>query len=413
MLKKTYYTILKIKRLIFIVTFLCIALLPGKAQNQIIPEYGIEYNINVCCNILLQGQESLYKDVEDYVKAINLDSINNNIRLNLSYDFLMMGVSDVLKRDHIAALSFMEDIDKKLELVKDNAAYKDIYLDFSYNMGLAYQASDIYDKAEKALQNFIIASDNDVNNKVYTAYLYLANIYAHQDNEVLSKNAHSKCQEYVVRMYVKEHPEEMYKLDVYKTFASQKAQLERENKTLTKDYLIVLCTLGYDLYNICGQEYFEPFYLLTQANVLAEKLDMLKLEQLDNCFPCLLDMNIKLTDEPGRTETLDKFIIPDMIEHYDGKYTTCDIYKHVGTTFRKYNQYEQAARYDSIAINSITIEEDPSKDKEKGLLKDLVIDLESINTEEANKYLMRLKKLVKKEDGDIYEWTINEEKKFK
>ena len=53
---------------------------------------------------------------------------------------------------------------------------------------------------------------------------------------------------------------------------------------------------------------------------------MLKLEQLDNCFPCLLDMNIKLTDEPGRTETLDKFIIPDMIEHYDGKYTTCDIY---------------------------------------------------------------------------------------
>ena len=58
-------------------------------------------------------------------------------------------------------------------------------------------------------------------------------------------------------------------------------------------------------------------------------------------------------------------------------------------------------------------QEDPSKDKEKGLLKDLVIDLESINTEEANKYLMRLKKLVKKEDGDIYEWTINEEKKFK
>ena len=107
------------------------------------------------------------------------------------------------------------------------------------------------------------------------------------------------------------------------------------------------------------------------------------------------------------------FVAQDVIKNKDYCGADIRIYKHVGTTFRKYNQYEQAARYDSIAINSITIEEDPSKDKEKGLLKDLVIDLESINTEEANKYLMRLKKLVKKEDGDIYEWTINEEKKFK
>ena len=182
--------------------------------------------------------------------------------------------------------------------------------------GLSLLNSGQTDKAISCFNKILIEDfDDEFDSRIYNAYHALASIYEKKGDIALSEDCHNKCQEFLIKSYIRNHPEYSYYLDEYKTLKDFTSKLEKENKNNTIEYINSLCLLGSLLRKVDQGEYWESMLVLLKAHKCAVDNDLLKVKGLEECYVSLQDIYIKYFPEPTKTQAVEG-LIPYMIDFF-------------------------------------------------------------------------------------------------
>ena len=366
--------------------------------------------LNAIGNVFNTRQADLYDQAEDYLNSLSKDSIEVNLGTEILFHANMANLYVLKYNDWDKSNKELEFILNKVKPVKHLPEFSDPYKMLLSAYGYSLLNSGQADKAISYFNKILVEDfDDEYDARIYNAYYALANIYAKNNEMALSEDCHNKCQDFLIKSYIRNHPEHSFYLDNYNSIKDLSSRLEKQNKTNTVEYINNLCSLGYLLHKVDQGEFWESLIVLQKAHKCAIENGLLKIKGLEECYVSLQDIYIKYIPEPTKTQLVEE-LIPYLIDYFSGTLTPEDIYESIAASYGANQQYEKAIEFEQKVLNSI--EKDPKNNKEK-LLKiyqNLVMDYLGCSTDSANQiaydYLQKSKTLITERDTELYEWFL-------
>lgn len=371
----------------------------------------IETMLNTISYVFTTKQEKYYDEAEDFLMNVNKDSIASNVNLEMQYHLDLSLLHEIKYDNYEKAIEEQEFVYNKLAPYKFLEEYSSLYQ--SFIMGYAYHLMNfgILDKAEGVLNKIIIDNIFDEYSvHYYNTFNLLSRIYENKLDTTLAKECHNKCQEFLVKRYIKDNPQYSFYLDNYKTFKYTLSSLERTRKTNTESYINNLCSLGTLLRKIDYGEYWESFLLFQNALDYSQKYKLNHCNGLSECYVNLQRIYIEYLPEPMKSEMIER-LIPMELEYYAQVIDPSDIYYSISTTFAVNKQPENAIKYGLMALESANNEVDNHKSLMK-VYQGLIYSYLDLSTDSANstafEYLNKLESIVTEQDIDYYDWCLEE-----
>jgi tetratricopeptide (TPR) repeat protein len=393
-------------RIFFIVLCLLFALTKIDAQD-------VKTMLIVISDVFNTRQETLYNEAEDYLNTLSKDSIEKNLEIEILYHVDKAFLYASKYKDWEKSNQEFDYILDKIKPVKHLPEYSDSYKNLLRAYGYSLLNSG---QAEKAITYFnkilVEGYDDECDMRLYETYDVLANIYERSGNLALSKSSHDKCQEILLKSYIKSHPEHSFYMDNYKSIKYAISQLESQNKTDTEDYVNRLCFLGFLLHKVDQGKYSEAMLTLLKARNCAIDNNLLKARGLEVCYTGLQEIFIRYIPEPTKSKFIEG-LIPDMIDYFSEVLTIEDIYESVASSYGANQQYEKSIEYELKILSSIEKDSNSNREKLKRIYRMLVEDYLECGTDSTNKiayeYLHKFKSFISEKETEYYEWyLINE-----
>lgn len=360
---------------------------------------NIETMLNVCGDVLNEGNEALYDEVENYLMNIEKDSLTE-LSLDLLYHLELANLYMIKYKDVKKSLGELEYTYSKIAPNKHLKEYKDNYKHVLSALGMCYYDSGDIEKAENYINKYIVEySTEEYDIGLFRAYSFLSSIYEHKGNLQLAQNCHDKCQEMIVKSYIQQHPEHSYYLDNFQVFKQTIAKYEK-SKTISEEYLNTLSALGSLLYKINKIEYNEPTNIFYKVLYIAREYNLSKCRCLEECYVYLLNIIAQHVNEPLKSQTLE-WLVPQMIDYFTGALSEADVYMSVSSALGANQCDELALLYDNKALQSLDQKE---KGKLPKIYQGMILHYLGLRNDSANlsalDYLYKLKKTTK--EGDEY-----------
>lgn len=356
-------------------------------------------------------QEVLYDEAEKYLNSLSRDSIEIDFETEILFHANMAFLYDVKYNDYGKSIEEYEYILTKIRPVKHLPEFKDTYKSLLSAYGYSLLNSGQTEKSIKYFNKLLVEGfDDELDTRLYDVYHVLAGIYDEQNNMILSKDCHDKCQEYLLKSYIRNHPENSFYFDNYKSIKLAISDLEKNNKINTEEYINILCSLGYLLHKVDQGKYWEAMTTLLKARKCAIDNNLLKAKGLEECYVGLQDIFIKYIPEPTKSEFVEG-LVPFMVELLSGVLTVEEIYESLALSYGANQLYEKSIEYELKVLNSI--EKDPIKNKEKikKIYQELVTGYLGCSSDSTNQiayqYLQKLGKLISEKEINYYEWYID------
>ena len=367
--------------------------------------------LNVIANVFNTRQEMLYDEAEEYLNSLSVDSIEVNIETEILFHTNKGFLYSLKYNDWEKSSQELDLVLNKIKPIKHLPEFSNSYKSLLLAYGYSLLNSDQKDKAISYFNKVLLEDyDDELDVRIYKAYYALANIYTEKGDIALSDDCHNKCQEFLVKSYMRKHPEHTYYLDNYKVLKDLSFQLEKQNKQNTKEYINTLCSLGHLLHKVDQGEYWESMLILQKAHKCAVESDLLNISGLEECYVCLQDIYIKYLPEPVKTQAIEG-LIPYMIDFFSGILSHDEIYKSVASSYGANEQYEKAIEYNLKALNSIDKDNQNNNEKLQKIYRNLVMDYLGCKSDSTNQiayqYLQKFKELISENDMEYYEWFLD------
>jgi len=364
--------------------------------------------LNTIGSVFNNRQEALYDEAESYLNALSQDSIEINLETEVLFHINKAFLYELKYKDWEKSTKELDYILSKIEPVKHMPEYSDPYKMLLSSYGYSLLNSGQKDRAVSFFNKILVEGfDDDLDIRLYNTYYVLANIYDEQNNYALSKDCHNKCQEFIIKTYIRKHPEYSFYLDNYKTLKYSISQLEKQNKNNTEEYVNTLCSLGYLLHKVDQGEYWEAMIILLKARKCAIDNNHLKARGLEECYVSLQDIFIKYIPEPTKTEFIED-LLPYLVDYYSGVLTVEDIYESIASSYGANQQYEMSIKYELKALD--LIEKGKNKERLKKIYQCLVMDYLGCSSDSTNQaafeYLRKFGKLISEKETNYYEWYL-------
>ena len=366
--------------------------------------------LNTIAYVFSTRQEALYDEAEDYLNSLSKDSIEINLETEILFHANKASLYATKYNEWEKSNQELDFILNKIKPVKHLPEYSDPYKMLLNAYGFSLLNSGQTDKAISCFNKILIEDfDDEFDSRIYNAYHALASIYDEKNDIVLSEDCHNKCQEFLIKSYIRSHPEHSYYLDNYKTIKELSSQLEKQNKNNTVEYINNLCSLGYLLHKVDQGEYWESLLVLLKAHKCAIDNDLLKVKGLEECYVSLQDIYIKYFPEPTKTQAVEG-LIPYMIDFFSGILTPEDIYESVATSYGANEQYEKAIEYRLKVISSLENDSKKNKEKLQKNYQGIVMDYLGCSSDSANQiayqYIQKFRNLISEKDTEYFEWFL-------
>ncbi len=393
-----------IKKRLFLL-FICLSVTLTKIVAQ-----DVLTMLNTISNVFNTRQETLYDEAEIYLNTLSKDSIEMNLETQILFHTDKAGLYLCKYKDWEKSNQEFDLILNKVKPVKHlpecNSLYKNLLSAYGYSLLNSGQT----DKAISCFNNLLVENfDDELDVCIYNAYSALANLYTKKKETTLSEDCHNKCQEFLLKLYIREHPEHSFYFDNYKAIKDFTLQLERQNKNNTELYVNNLCSLGSLLHKIDQGKYWESFLILQKAHKCAIDNNLLKAKGLEECYVCLQDICIKHFPEPTKSKAIEE-LIPYMVDYFSGVLSPDDIYESIAASFGANEQYENAIEYELKVLNSIKKNTQNNKEKLQKIYKGLVMDYLGCRSDSANQiafqYLQKFRNYISEKDTEQYEWFL-------
>lgn len=372
---------------------------------------NIENMLNFYGYVFTNMKEDYFDEAENYLMNINKDSIDSNVNLEMQYHLVLSLLYEIKYSDFERACQEHEIVYLKMEPHKYLPDYRDLYK--SFILGYAYHLMNFgkLDKAESILNKIIIDNifdEFDVN--YYNTFDQLARVYENKCDSILAEECHNKCQEFLVKRYIRDNPQYSFYLDNFNTIKYTLSSLEKKHKKNTEKYINNLCSLGTLLHKIDYGEYWESYLLFQKALDYAQIYNLTKSNGLSECFVSLQHIIIKYVPESIKTKMIDRLISTE-IEYFSNEIFPSEIYNTISTTFAVNKQPEKAIEYGLIALDEVKNEKD-NHERQMKIYQGIIYSYLDYASDSCNnlafEYLKELEKIVTENDDEYYDWCLQE-----
>lgn len=397
------------KRLALFILIICSFCLQCKGQDA--------YSwLKTCGKLLSERRTDYYDTIEHYLlDEADKDSIHNDSLLCLLYHFNLAQLYALKYNDNDRSIREMEYVKDGLYALKDDKESREPYKIILGGLATFYFNVGRYDEAQRACEEYLTLSLTDeVNPNIVNKYSILSKMYEAKGDSVLAENAHKNCQLGIVRLYVKEHPQQSALLQQFQMLLNDKESCELNSQTGSIDYVNTLILIGQTLMKTCGDEVVEPFRMFLKAYRLIHihNLAGYKTSLLEVCYTALQELYIKYAPEPTKSLFI-KQLVPELIRHFEGVLDESRIYESVASSYGAKGYYQQALDYDKLALAKLNVSNDDAFGWKLHLYDRIIEDYLGLKSDTANAsalgYIRELKSLSVNRIDSIYDkCLINE-----
>lgn len=400
---------IKSRKCLALLILICSFCLPSKGQD-------VYSWLRTCGKLLSERRTDYYDTIEHYLlDEADKDSIRNDSLLDILYHEDLALLYTAKYNDNDRAIREMEYVKDGLHALKKDKESREPYKVVLGGLATFYFNAGRYDEAQQECEEYITLSLTDeINPDIVNKYSILSKIYEAKGDSLLAENAHKNCQLGIVRLYVKEHPQQSALLQQFQTLLKDKESCEMNYLTGSIDYVHTLILIGQTLMKTCGDDVVEPFRMFLKAYQLihAHNLARYKTSLLEVCYIALQELYIKYAPEPTKSLFI-KQLVPELISHFEGILDESRIYESVASSYGANGYYQQALDYDKLALAKINMSSDDASDRKLHLYDSIIEDCLGLKSDTANAaalgYIRELKSLSINRADSIYDkCLINE-----